>query len=179
MPPIDREHGLDDFDEIARLEREWAAMKAMKAGKKEAMTGNDIIKTIAGATELKPKVVKSIFTELQTIAYKEVAKTEKFVIPQLVMLKLRHKPATKAGKRMIFGKEQVVKAKPAKKVLKAFAAKALQDAVVKAFAAKALTFFWNSKTNEARWRMPQNWEERFCEVHKIPFCFCLWPRPQN
>merc|ERR1712072_1608972 len=103
-------------------------MKAMNAGKK-AMTGNDIIKAIAGVTELKPKAVKSVLAELQTIAYKEVAKTEKFVIPQLVMLKLRHKPATKAGKRMIFGKEQVVKAKPAKKVVKAFAAKALKDAI--------------------------------------------------
>merc|ERR1719263_460660 len=102
-------------------------MKAMKAAK--AMTGTDIVKGIAEKTELKPKVVKGVFAALQTLAYSEVAKTEKFVIPQLVMLKLKHKPATKAGKRMIFGKEQVVKAKPAKKVVKAFAAKALKDSI--------------------------------------------------
>lgn len=52
-----------------------------------------------------------------------------FVIPQLARLKSKHKPATKAGKRMTFGKEQVVKAQPAKKVVKAFAAKALRDKV--------------------------------------------------
>merc|ERR1711977_631247 len=104
------------------------AMKAMKAGKR-AMTGGDIQKAIAAKTGLKPKDVKGVFSELQTIAYKEVAKTEKFVIPQLVMLKLKQKPATKAGKRMMFGKEVKVAAKPAKKVVKAFAAKALKDSI--------------------------------------------------
>ena len=143
------------------------AMKAMAAGRK-AMTGNDIVKTIAGATELKPKVVKSIFPELQTIAYKEVATTDKFVIPQLVMLKLRHKPATKAGKRMIFGKEQVVAAKPAKKVVTAFAAKALKDAIKDSGGGelpefwekhmcdtRGISYFLHSKTKESRWIRPQ------------------------
>ena len=50
-----------------------------------------------------------------------------FVIPGLCMLKTRKKPATKAGKREIFGKVVVVKAKPAKTVVKALAAKALKD----------------------------------------------------
>merc|ERR1719146_541775 len=101
---------------------------AMKTTKK-AMAGGAIVKTIAEKTGLKPKDVNGVFSELQTIAYKEVAKTEKFVIPQLVMLKLKHKPATKAGKRMMFGKEVKVSAKPAKKVVKAFAAKALKDSI--------------------------------------------------
>merc|ERR1719155_399078 len=103
-------------------------MKAMKAAKK-AMTGGEIMKTIAEKTGLKPKVVKGVFGELQTIAYAEVAKTEKFTIPQLVMLKLKHKPATKAGVRSMFGKEVKVAAKPAKKIVKAFAAKALKDSI--------------------------------------------------
>merc|ERR1712080_201598 len=100
-----------------------------KAAGKRAMTGGDTQKNIAQKTGLKPKDVKGVFSELQTIAYNEVAKIEKFVIPQLVMLKLKHKPATKAGKRMMFGKEVKVAAKPAKKVVKAFAAKALKDSV--------------------------------------------------
>ena len=53
--------------------------------------------TIAEKTGLKSKDVKGVFGELQTIAYSEVAKSEKFVIPQLVALKLKHKPARKAG----------------------------------------------------------------------------------
>merc|ERR1719201_1420008 len=107
-----------------------APMKAMKkAAGKRAMTGGDIQKAIAEKTGLKSKEIKGVFSELQTIAYKEVAKTEKFVIPQLVMLKLKHKPATKAGKRMMFGKEVKVAAKKARKVIKAFPAKALKDSI--------------------------------------------------
>merc|ERR1719337_771084 len=93
-------------------------MKAAMQGK--AMTGTDIVKGIAEKTELKPAVVKGVFAALQTLAYAEVKKTEKFVIPHLVMLKLKHKPATKAGVKTMFGKEVKVAAKPAKKVVKAF-----------------------------------------------------------
>merc|ERR1719265_2227708 len=100
----------------------------MKAGKK-AMTGGDIIKNLAEKTKLAPKDVKGVLAALTGLATAEVKKTEKFVIPQLVMLKLRHKPATKAGKRLMFGKEVKVAAKPAKKVVKAFAAKALKDSI--------------------------------------------------
>ena len=42
-------------------------------------------------------------------------------------IKTRKKPATKAAKREMFGKVVLVKAKPAKTVVKAFAAKALKD----------------------------------------------------
>merc|ERR1712046_193092 len=101
------------------------------------------------------KDVKGVFAALRTIAYPEVKKTEKFVIPQLTTLKLKHKPARKAGTKVMFGKEVKVAAKPASKVVKAFPAKALKDSkvmfgkevkgaakpaskVVKAFPAKAL-----------------------------------------
>merc|ERR1712127_1091645 len=69
---------------------------------------------------------EGVLAALNTIAYAEVKKTEKFAIPQLVMLKLKHKPARKAGKRLMFGKEVKVAAKPASKVVKAFAASALK-----------------------------------------------------
>merc|ERR1712124_73536 len=55
----------------------------------------------------------------------------KFAIPQLVTLKLKHKPARKAGNKMMFGKEVRVAAKPASKVVKAFPAKALKAEVAK------------------------------------------------
>merc|ERR1712205_247800 len=50
------------------------------------------------STQLKTKDVKGVFAALQTIACAEVKKTEKFVIPHLTTLKLKHKPARKAGK---------------------------------------------------------------------------------
>merc|ERR1739847_242515 len=84
---------------------------------------------IAESTELKTKDVKGVFAALRTIAYAEVAKTEKFAIPQLTTLKLKHKPARKAGMKMMFGKEVKVAAKPASKVVKAFPAKALKDSI--------------------------------------------------
>ena len=73
--------------------------------------------------------MKGVFAALRTIAYAEVKKTEKFVIPQLTTLKLKHKPARKAGTKVMFGKEVKVAAKPASKVVKAFPAKALKDSI--------------------------------------------------
>ena len=74
-------------------------MKAMKAGAR-AMTGGVLTKKIAESTQLKTKDVKGVLAALRTIACAEVKKTEKFVIPQLTTLKLKHKPARKAGKKM-------------------------------------------------------------------------------
>merc|ERR1712146_470300 len=48
-------------------------------------------------------------------------------LPNIARLKMRTKKATKAGKRMMFGVEMKVKAKPARKVVKAFPVKALKD----------------------------------------------------
>merc|ERR1719453_556877 len=104
-------------------------MKAMKMKGKPAMTGGALAATLAAKTGLTPKDVKGGLDALKDVAYSEVGKTEKFTIPQLVMLKLKHKPARKAGKKMMFGKEVKVGAKKASKVVKAFAAKPLKDSV--------------------------------------------------
>merc|ERR1719160_1366486 len=56
------------------------AMKAMKAGVR-AMTSGDLTKKIVDSTQLKRKDVKDVFAALQTIAYAEVKKTEKVVLP--------------------------------------------------------------------------------------------------
>merc|ERR1712146_247196 len=53
------------------------------------------------STQLKTKDVKGVLAALRTIATAEVKKTEKFVIPQLTTLKLKHKPARKAGKKIV------------------------------------------------------------------------------
>merc|ERR1711862_351231 len=112
----------------SRFSETMVAMKAMKAGAR-AMTGGDLTKKIAESTQLKTKDVKGVFAALRTIAYAEVKKTEKFVIPQLTTLKLKHKPARKASTMVMFGKEVKVAAKPASKVVKAFPAKALKDSI--------------------------------------------------
>merc|ERR1712083_727539 len=91
------------------------------------MTKSALAASIAEACEIKKGQAKTMLESLASIATAEVKKNAKFVIPGVAMLKTRKKAATKAGKREIFGKVYVVKAKPAKTVVKAFPAKALKN----------------------------------------------------
>merc|ERR1712139_398544 len=104
------------------------AMKAMKA-KQVSMSAGGLFAGISSKTGSKPKDVKAIFTALQGIAASEVTKNGKFVVPNVVMLKLKHKPARPAGKRVMFGKEVKVAAKKASKVVKAFPVAAIKKAI--------------------------------------------------
>merc|ERR1712217_383210 len=65
---------------------------------------------------------------LAVVTEREVKKTGKITIPGVAMLKTRRKPATKAGKREMFGQVVVVKAQPAKTVVKAFPVAAIKKA---------------------------------------------------
>ena len=101
-------------------------MKSMKAGAAKAMTKGALLKAIATEHGLKTKACSNVLNSLVTVAAKEVKKTGVFAVPGLCRIKTRTKPATKACTKMIFGKETKVKAKPAKTVVKAFPAAALQ-----------------------------------------------------
>merc|ERR1712151_1074036 len=102
-----------------------APMKA--AGK--PLTKGLIAEALAISCELKKSVCSSLIDSLAEIATKEVGKTGLFSIPGLCRLKIRTKPATKAGKREIFRKMVMVKAKPARKIVKAFPAAALKNSI--------------------------------------------------
>merc|ERR1712146_693627 len=104
------------------------AMKSMKSGAK-AMTKGVMVKSIAEEHGLKTKECSQVIGSLAAIAANEVKKTGVFAIPGLVRIKTRTKPATKAGVRMMFGVEQKVKAKPARTVVKSFAAAALKSQI--------------------------------------------------
>ena len=105
-----------------------APMKAMKAGGK-AMTKGAIAETLATQCELKKSVAAKVINSLAEIGTAEVKKSGIFTLPGLCRIKTRMKPATKAGKREIFGKMTIVKAKPAKKVVKAFPVAALKASI--------------------------------------------------
>merc|ERR1712187_1076932 len=110
------------------LIRAMAPMKAMKkAG--PVMSKGGLAQAIADELEMKKRDVTTVLDSLASIAATEVKKAGKFTIPGVAMVKTRLKPATKAGKREIFGKVVVVKAKPAKTVVKAFAVAALKKSV--------------------------------------------------
>merc|ERR1719355_489678 len=102
--------------------------KAMKAGAK-AMPKGAIADALATACEKKRSEMSKALEALAELAAKEVKGTGKFTIPGVCMIKTRHKPATKAGKRMAFGELVKVKAKPARNVVKAFALAALKKSV--------------------------------------------------
>merc|ERR1712056_51636 len=105
-----------------------AAMKSKAAGGK-ALTKTGLAEAVATETELKKKDVLSILDILTSVASKSLKSVGKVTIPGLAMIKTRVKPATKAGKRVMFGQEVVVKAKPAKTVVKCFAVASLKKSI--------------------------------------------------
>merc|ERR1712064_268682 len=104
------------------------AMKAMKADVR-AMSKAGMADSIATTLSLKRRDVTKVTGALAELGSNEVKSVGKFVIPGLCMIKTKKKPATKAGMRMMFGKEVKVAAKPAKTVVKAFCNAKIKKAV--------------------------------------------------
>ena len=103
------------------------APKGMKkAAAAKAMSKGALADALATGAELKKGVVTKLLAALAEVGTAEVKKSGVFTIPGLARIKTRRKPATKATKRVMFGKETIVKAKPAKTVVKAFAVAALK-----------------------------------------------------
>merc|ERR1712144_137704 len=93
------------------------------------LTKSAIAKQIAEDCELKATVAGKMIASLAAIATKEVQKSGIFTFPGLCRIKTRQKPATKACKKEIFGKMQMVKARPARTVVKAFPVAALKQSI--------------------------------------------------
>merc|ERR1712178_12001 len=94
-------------------------MKSMKAGGK-AVTKGAMTKALATEHGLKQKACSDVITSMVAIATKEVKASGVFTLPGVCRIKTRLKPATKAGVRVMFGKETKVKAKPAKTIVQAY-----------------------------------------------------------
>merc|ERR1711933_143286 len=103
-----------------------AMKKAMKASGKVLSKGG-LAEVIATETELKKKDCMRVMDSLAAVATKQGKSAGNVTIPGLCMIKTRVKPATKAGKREMFGKMVVVKAKPAKTIVKAYCVAALKE----------------------------------------------------
>merc|ERR1711988_490928 len=104
------------------------AMKAMKAGVK-AMSKSSMADSVASTLSLKRRDVTKVMGALAELGSKEVKSVGKFTIPGLCIIKTKKKPATKAGMRVMFGKEVKVAAKSAKTVVKAFCNSKIKKAV--------------------------------------------------
>merc|ERR1712226_275997 len=110
--------------------RQMAPMKkaATKAGAKPMSKGG-IAEALATQCEVKKSVASKLLEALAAVGTQEVKKTGVFTVPGLARMKIRNKPATKAGKREVFGKIVMVKAKPARKIVKAFPVAALKASI--------------------------------------------------
>lgn len=100
---------------------------------KKRMTKAQVISEIADLSELDKKSVNKVFEGLAELIKKELGKKGpgEFVIPGLLKLKIRVKPATKERKGIdpFTKQERVFKAKPASKTVRAAALKALKDLI--------------------------------------------------
>ena len=97
----------------------------------KAATKSEILTNIATATELSRKQVASVFEALTQQIKAAVGKKGPgvFAMPGLMKITVVQKPATKARKGInpFTKEEQMFKAKPARKVIKIRALKALKD----------------------------------------------------
>jgi len=94
-------------------------------------TKSEILTSIAASTELSRKQVASVLEALSGLIATNVGKKGPgaFVLPGLLKIMVIQKPATKAHKGInpFTKQEQMFKAKPARKVIKVRALKALKD----------------------------------------------------
>merc|ERR1711866_22226 len=102
-------------------------MGAATAMKGSAMSNGALADAVATKCELKKSEAAKILAAITEIATAEVKKQGIFTLPGLCRIKTRKKAATKAGKREMFGKTVLVKAQPAKTVVKAFPVAALKS----------------------------------------------------
>ena len=98
------------------------------------MTKSQIVTYIAEKTGLSRKLVATVFDTLGELAVKELGKKgpgEFAILPGMVKAKVRTRAAVPAGKWInpFTKQEEVRKAKPARRVVRFSANKALKDAV--------------------------------------------------
>jgi nucleoid DNA-binding protein len=111
------------------------AKKAEKAAapKAKQATKSEIYAALAEKTKLSKKEVASVFEAMSELIAKDLGKKGPgiFVVPGLLKLKIVDKPATKArpGINPFTKEPTIIKAKPARKAVKAVLLKSLKELV--------------------------------------------------
>jgi len=97
----------------------------------EPFTKTQLLSALAESTGLAKKDVSSILDELGNVIHRHLKKrgAGQFTMPGLFKIKTTKKPATKArmGKNPFTGEEIMIKAKPARTVVKVQPLKSLKD----------------------------------------------------
>ncbi len=108
------------------------ASSASLSVSKKARTKSEIMTAIAAATEITKKDVGAVLESLSSMIGLDISKgAGVFTIPGLMKVMVKKKPATKARKGVnpFTGEEMVIKAKPARNVVRIRPLKALKDLV--------------------------------------------------
>jgi nucleoid DNA-binding protein len=115
-----------------RSNREGTHM-AKTAPKIKPRTKSQILNDLADATGLTKKQVASVFEAMSDVIKKDLSKRGPgvFTIPGLLKIRVQDKPATKErpGINPFTKEPMIIKAKPARRVVKATALKALKEMV--------------------------------------------------
>jgi nucleoid DNA-binding protein len=105
--------------------------KATAATKRRSR--GDIVRTIAGATELKPRQVKEVFDTLAAVIAADLSKKGcgEFNFMGLMKLRTVNKPATPArkGRNPFTGQDIMIKAKPASRKVRVRALRTLNGMI--------------------------------------------------
>ncbi len=106
----------------------------MAENKTKSLTKSAVYQELASKTNLSRKQVSEVFDALSQLIRDQLGKKGPgvFTIPGLLKLKLRKRPAVKAGTRpnpFKPGEMMAVKARPASNVVKALPLKSLKEAV--------------------------------------------------
>jgi len=108
-----------------------ATPKKATTAVKDPMTKTVMISEISEITGLNKKQVNSVIDELSVIIERHIKKRApgKFILPGLIKIQVKQKPATKARKGInpFTGQETVFKAKPARRVVKVTPLKKLKE----------------------------------------------------
>jgi nucleoid DNA-binding protein len=111
------------------------AAKNQTKTKGKPATKGAIINALAEQTGLKRAQITTLFAELSNLIISDLGQKGPgvFSLPGLVKFKIVHKPATpeKQGINPFTKQPMLIKAKPARKVVKVTAFKALKDSVAK------------------------------------------------
>ena len=106
-----------------------ATAAAAKAAPRPTQTAAELQNAIADAAGLQPNVIKRFLEALRDVAAMRLRETNKFKLDSMVVINMKQTPRRKKVTRTMFGKEVVLKAKPAGQKITAKATKQFYDAV--------------------------------------------------
>ena len=104
-------------------------LAAAKAAPRPKQTAAELQNAVADAAGLAPNVVKRLLEALRDIAAMRLRETNKFKLHNMVVIHMKQTPRRNKVTRTMFGKEVVLKAKPAGQKITARATEQFYKAV--------------------------------------------------